>query len=140
MERLTVAHAYDPATGFIVAREVVELPPLLAAAPPLDEAIASADGRTVVVFATADRCAPCQQYKRDALNDPEVIALLADDRIVAVHVEVDRAPELADRYLGGRGIPMTYAVRDDRIVSTLRGQRSASELREWLRGALAATP
>jgi len=42
MDRLTVAHEYDPQTGFIVAREVVTLPPLIADAPPLDAAIAEA--------------------------------------------------------------------------------------------------
>ena len=65
MDRLTVPHFYDPATGFIVARETTALPPLLSNAPPLDEAIAEAgEERLVIVFVTADRCAPCQQYKQ----------------------------------------------------------------------------
>lgn len=133
MDRLTVAHAYDPATGFIVAKEVVALPPLLADAPPLDEAIARAGAtRTVVAFATADRCAPCQQYKRDALNDGAVVARLADPRFLATHVEVDRAGALAEAHLGARSIPMTYALREGRVVAELRGQRSAAELVAWL--------
>ena len=133
MDRLTVAHSYDPNTGFIVAREVVPLPPLIAEAPPLDAAVGAAGAeRTVVVFATADRCAPCQQYKRDALNDPAVIARLSDARFLPTHVEVDRSPELADTYLGVRSIPMTYALREGKVVSTLRGQRSAADLLAWL--------
>lgn len=134
MDRLTVDHAYDPETGFIVAKEVVVLPPIIADAPPLDEAIAeaAADGRMIIVFATADRCAPCQQYKRDALNDPRVIERLADVSLLPTHVEVDRQSELAEAYLGGRGIPMTYALRDGAIVSTLRGQRTADDLLAWL--------
>ena len=133
MDRLTVAHAYDPATGFIVAKETVALPPLLANAPPLDEAIAAAGTtRTVIAFATADRCAPCQQYKRDALHDTTVLARLASPRFLATHVEVDRAAALAEAHLGARSIPMTYALRESRVIAELRGQRSAAELAAWL--------
>lgn len=42
MDRLTVEHAYDPDTGFIIARETIGLPAVLADAPPLDEAIQQA--------------------------------------------------------------------------------------------------
>ena len=134
MERLTVEHAYDPATGFIVAKETIALPPTLAEGPTLDDAVRQAgeDGRLVIAFATADRCAPCQQYKRDALNDARVIARLDDPRILATHVEVDRAPEMATAHLGSVSIPMTYALRDGRPVATLRGQRSADELLDWI--------
>lgn len=135
MDRLTVAHAYDPKTGFIVARETVSLPPILADAPALDAAIASAGSeRVVIAFATADRCAPCQQYKRDALNDAAVIARLSDPRFVPTHVEVDRAGGLAEAHLGGRDIPMTYALCNGRVVATLAGQRSGAELLAWLDG------
>lgn len=133
MDRLTVAHDYDPSTGFIVARETISLPPLIAQAPPLDAAITAAGStRLVIVFATADRCAPCQQYKRDALNNPAVLARLADARFLPTHIEVDRAPQLADQHLGSRGIPMTYALRDGKVVAVLRGQRSAADLLAWI--------
>lgn len=134
MDRLTVEHAYDPETGFIVAKEVIGLPPVITGGPQLEAALerAGRDGRTVVVFATADRCAPCQQYKRDALNDAGVIERLSRDDVVATHVEVDRQPDVADMYLGGRAIPMTYAFRDGERVGELRGQRSAEELLAWL--------
>jgi thioredoxin-like negative regulator of GroEL len=134
MDRLTVDHAYDPQTGFIVAREVIALPPVLSQAPALDDAVARSlqAGRPLIVFATADRCAPCQQYKRDALTDPLVIARLNTSAAIATHIEVDREPEAADRHLGGRAIPMTYLLRGGSVVATLRGQRSASDLLEWL--------
>jgi hypothetical protein len=135
MDRLTVAHEYDPKTGFIVAREVVALPPLVADAPPLDAAIAQAGSeRIVIAFVTADRCAPCQQYKRDALNDAGVLAQLSDARFVPTHLEADRSPELADAHLGSRAIPMTYALRGGKVVAELRGQRSAADLSAWLDG------
>jgi hypothetical protein len=133
MDRLTVPHEYDPKTGFIVARKVTPLPPLFADAPPLDAAIAEAgDTRIVIVFATADRCAPCQQYKLDTLNDAAVIARLSDARFLPTHVEVDRSPELAETYLGTTSIPMTYALRSGTVIAELRGQRSAADVLSWL--------
>lgn len=134
MDRLTVEHEYDPETGFIVAREVVGLPPVIASGPPVADAVARGrdEDRVVVVFATADRCAPCQQYKLSALNDARVIEQLGEPAFIATHVEVDREPEAADEFLGGRAIPMTYAFRDGARVATLRGQRSADELLAWL--------
>ncbi len=137
MDRLTVRHHYDPATGFIVADEVVALPPVLRRAPDARTLVAfgAENDVPVVVFATADRCAPCQQYKKDALNDPEVLILLESGRIFATHVEVDREPELAREVLGSLGIPMTYLFRNGEIVGRLSGQRSAAELQTFLREA-----
>jgi hypothetical protein len=137
MDQLTVRHHYDPATGFIVADEVVALPPVLRRAPDARTLVAfgAENDVPVVVFATADRCAPCQQYKKDALNDPEVLILLESGAIFATHVEVDREPELAREVLGSLGIPMTYLFRNGEIVGRLSGQRSAAELRTFLREA-----
>jgi hypothetical protein len=134
MDRLTVDHAYDPETGFIVAREVIGLPSIIASGPSADEAVrmGKAESRPVVIFATADRCAPCQQYKKSALNHPAVIEALNSPSLITTHVEVDRQPELADEVIGSRAIPMTYLFLDGELVSSLRGQRSAEELLEWL--------
>lgn len=134
MDRLTVEHEYDPETGFIVAREVITLPPVIADGPTLDEALRTAEdrGRVVIVFATADRCAPCQQYKKSALNDPRVVSALSSPRLLATHVEVDKEPALATDVLGSRAIPMTYAIRGRERIAMLRGQRSADELLEWI--------
>ncbi|MFK7959837.1 MAG: thioredoxin family protein [Phycisphaerales bacterium] len=134
MDRLTVPHTYDPETGFIVAQGVTPLPAVLTDAPRLDVAVArgAAEGRPVIAFATADRCAPCQQFKLDALQDARVIARLSTGDVLPVHIEVDREPELATEYLGGASIPMTYVLRDGVVVRTLRGQRSADELVAWL--------
>ena len=134
MDRLTVKHAYDPETGFIVAKEVITLPPLLAEGPSLNEAIdaAAADGKVVVAFATADRCAPCQQYKKSALNDPRVVDALGRKHLLATHVEVDRETALAQARLGSLAIPMTYALFGGEPIAVLRGQRSPDELLAWL--------
>jgi len=134
MERLTIAHHYDPSTGFIVADEVIALPAALAAAPDARTLVerGRTDGRPVVVFATADRCAPCQQFKKDAINDARVLAMLDAGRVLATHVEVDREPDVARDLLGGPAIPMTYVLRDGAVVATLRGQRSADDLVAFL--------
>jgi hypothetical protein len=135
MDRLTIRHHYDPATGFIVADEVVPVPGVIRRAPDARTLVAfgAENDVPVIVFATADRCAPCQQFKRDALNDPEVIIALESGRIFATHVEVDQDPTTARELLGGGSIPVTYAFRDGRITDRLVGQRSAAELLEWLR-------
>lgn len=137
MERLTVRHHYDPATGFIVADETVPLPPVLSRAP--DARTLVDFGRRnrvpVVVFATADRCAPCQQFKRDALNDQQVMILLESGDIFATHLEVDRDAEMAREVLGSTAIPTTWLFRDGQVVDRLAGQRSAAELVAWLEKA-----
>ena len=134
MDRLTVEHEYDPETGFIVAREVIELPEVIRSGPPASEAVrmGERESRVVVVFATADRCAPCQQYKKSALNDPRVVSALGEPRFIATHIEVDRESEQAEAVLGSLAIPMTYAFSKGEQVATLRGQRSADELLDWL--------
>jgi len=138
MDRLTVAHHYDPATGFIVADEVIDLPAVLRRAPDARTLVdfGREQALPVVVFATANRCAPCQQYKRDALRDPEVIILLESGDLMATHLEVDQSPDMAREVLGSTSIPMTYLIRDGRVVDRLSGQRSAAELRDWLRRAV----
>ncbi|MEM7230501.1 MAG: hypothetical protein AAF432_17010 [Planctomycetota bacterium] len=39
---------------------------------------------------------------------------------------------LAQEYLGGLSIPCSYAIRNGEVISTLRGQRSAVDVLEWL--------
>ena len=134
MDRLDVAHSYDPATGFIVANEIIPLHPIITNAPPLDQALnaANTNNQIVIAFATADRCAPCQQYKKSALNDPRVIAALSNPRFIPTHVEVDKQPNLADNHLPSRAIPMTYALHNNQTLDTLKGQRAPEELLAWL--------
>jgi hypothetical protein len=81
MNRLTVAHAYDPKTGFIVARETVPLPAALTQRS-IDAAIAQA------------RADPCLEYiprirticRRIAVSDGELVDGLGG---IAEHRETD---------------------------------------------------
>jgi thiol:disulfide interchange protein len=134
MDRLTVRHHFDPATGFIVADETTPLPAVLRDAAPLEAAADAArrEGRTLIAFTTADRCAPCQQFKKDALNDPRVVAFLSSGKVLAVHVEVDREGESAQRVLGSTAIPASHALRPDGRIERLPGMRSADALLAWM--------
>jgi thiol:disulfide interchange protein len=136
MDRLTVKTEYDPKTGFIVAREVVPLPTELREGPAIEAAVQRGrETKTpVLVFATADRCGPCQQYKKDAINDARVVEMMRSGGVIATHVEVDREKDAAVKVLGPRGlmIPMTYWVVDGAVAGTLRGQRSADDLVKWI--------
>ncbi|GAB4544903.1 MAG: hypothetical protein Tsb0013_02300 [Phycisphaerales bacterium] len=136
MDTLTIPHHYDPETGFIVADEVTSLPGVFVTGDAIPGAVAEARaaGTRVIVVATADRCAPCQQYKLDALNNPRVVERLSEGDIVAVHLEVDRQPELAHALVGSLGIPMTYELGPGGPERTLRGQRSAADLLGFLAG------
>jgi thioredoxin-like negative regulator of GroEL len=69
-----------------------------------------------------------------SLNDPAVVARLSEPRFLPTHLEVDRSPELAEAVLGSRAIPITYALRDGKVVARLGGQRSAADLVAWLDG------
>ena len=61
-----------------------------------------------------------------------MLARLGEDRFLAPPVAVDTQTALADTYLGSRGIPMPYAIRNGERIATFPGQRSASDLVSWL--------
>jgi hypothetical protein len=134
MKRLTVPTGYDPSTGFIVARRVTALPAELHDGPTLREAVerGRAEGRAVVVFATADRCGPCQQFKLDAVRDERVREFLRTGPAIASHIEVDKDPGAATEILGSRGIPITYWIENGEVKDKLEGQRSGDVLLAWL--------
>ncbi len=129
MNSLTVPHHYDPATGFIVADRTTPLPTIFLTGTDAENALNNQPTPLIIAVATADRCAPCQQYKLDALNNPDVITALTNNPdITALHIEVDQQPTTADTHFNSRAIPMTYAIRDGQIIATLRGQRPAQDL------------
>jgi thiol:disulfide interchange protein len=136
LDRLTVKHRWDPATGLIVSEEVVALPEPLRDAPSLADAVARsrATGVPVAAFTTADRCAVCQQFKLSTLNDPRLVEFLAEGRVIGVHVEVDRDGEAAKQFLGDPAIPATYLLTPGQPPRRLAGLRNAEQVIEFLSG------
>jgi hypothetical protein len=136
LDRLTVKHRWDPATGLIVSEEVVPLPAPLRDAPSLADAVArsQATGVPVAAFTTADRCAVCQQFKLSTLNDPRLVEFLAEGRVIGVHVEVDRDGEAAKQFLGDPAIPATYLLTPGQPPRRLAGLRNAEQVIEFLSG------
>ena len=136
LDRLTVKHRWDPATGLIVSEEVVALPEPLRDAPSLADAVARsrATGVPVAAFTTADRCAVCQQFKLSTLNDPRLVEFLTEGRVIGVHVEVDRDGEAAKGFLGDPAIPATYLLVPGEPPRRLAGLRNAGQVIEFLSG------
>jgi len=117
-----------------VAEEVVPLPAILADAPPFGEALARSreTGVPLAVFTTADRCGVCQQFKRSTLDDPRLVSFLAEGRVLAVHVEVDRAGDDVRAALGSPAIPATYLLVPGRPPARLAGLRPADAVIAFL--------
>lgn len=133
MSKLSVKHHYDATSGQIVADEVVALPAVLREAPALGDAIDRGRelGKMVIAFVTADRCAVCQQFKQDVLNDPRVVSMLESGQFIVTHAEVERDYAAINERLALNEVPASYAL-GERRVATLSGYCSADELVRWL--------
>jgi thiol:disulfide interchange protein len=64
---------------------------------------ALADGRPILVFATADWCGPCQQFKRGTLSTASVTQAL-QSKVHAVYLDIDRAQQQAGQ-MNIAGVP-----------------------------------
>jgi len=100
----------------------------------LTEAIetAGAQDRHVIAVATADWCAPCQHYKRDALADADVGAWI-EANAVPVMVDVTDGPPPDAGMLNVGAIPATYLLRNGEVVATRVGAIPADDLLTWLK-------
>jgi len=101
----------------------------------LDDAMALAekDDKVVFAYATADWCAPCQQFKRGALSDKRVIDWMQANA-VPVYIDIDDNPDDAIR-LGVGPIPASFVIAERKIVDSTAGPRSADQFLAWLERA-----
>ncbi|GLX00398.1 thioredoxin [Microtetraspora sp. NBRC 16547] len=86
----------------------------------------------VVVDFWAKWCGPCRMVTPVLRQVAEELA----GRVKLVEVNVDEAPRLSERF-GVHAIPTLAVLKQGRVVSRQRGAAPASELREWVRNALA---
>jgi uncharacterized protein YyaL (SSP411 family) len=66
---------------------------------------ARSERRPVLLFIGAPWCAASREMTRSAYQDPAVVALI-QDRFVPIHVDADKRPDIAERYMLG-GYPTT---------------------------------
>jgi len=92
---------------------------------------ASADGKLVLAYFTADWCQPCQVMKRTTWANPDVEQKLRQG-FVPVKIDIDDQPRLAAGY-GVQSVP-TYAVltTDGRPVRAAVGVMPPDEFLNWL--------
>lgn len=91
---------------------------------------ARANGRPVLVFATADWCGPCREFKRGALADQRVNAWIRVNTM-PVYLNIDTSRREATE-LGVMAIPSLMFLRDGKIVDRHDGTMETDELIAWL--------
>lgn len=96
--------------------------------------ISQQTGKPMLVLATADWCAPCQQLKRATLTDPGVAAWISKNT-VPVYLEDGVNPtEIAS--LGVRAYPTTMLVQGGKVVSAIEGAAGPGRFIDSLQGSL----
>lgn len=93
-------------------------------------------GKPVLVYATADWCGPCQQFKRTTLVDPAVVALIHSST-VPVYLDIDHHRDDAAKF-NFTSIPATVLVRDGAMIAKFSaGAVDADEYLAWLKTEIA---
>lgn len=93
---------------------------------------ARADGKPVVIDFFATWCGPCKMMERDTFTDANVQKRVAD--FVPLKIDVDRQPEIAQRY-GIEGLPTTMVVdAEGKPVTTAVGYLDPERFLKVLNG------
>lgn len=132
---LLVVLALFVAPGVInFVRGPASTPGVFGAGLSLDEAMdrSAADGKPVLVLATADWCGPCQTLKRGALMDEGVSAWISEHTI-PVYLE-DGEDRESIGLLGVRAYPTTLVLVDGEVVGGMEGAASAQTYLDGLKG------
>ncbi len=93
---------------------------------PATFARARREGRILVVKVSAAWCHWCHVMERETFADPRV-ARRIEERFLAVKVDADARPDLAERYAEYRWPATVFLTPDARTITALRGYRSPDD-------------
>lgn len=113
-----------------------DTPAVFSDAHDLDQAmlLSQETGKPIVAVATADWCPPCQDLKRGALSDPEVVAFLRENTI-PVYLEESTGMEQI-RALGVRAYPTTVIFGSGEVFGTIKGGQAPGPYLSMIRDAV----
>ncbi len=104
---------------------------------PFDQAVERSiqTNKPVLVFATADWCAPCDELRQGALSDANVTQLIRS-RYIPVYLDLtdrnDQAAARTARSLDVRGIPAMVVVRDGIVTGSMSGPQPTNRVMQFL--------
>lgn len=98
-------------------------------------AAAEADGKILIVDATARWCVPCKKMERTTWVDENLVSWIAEHAI-AIQVDVDWQVKTARQLEVRPPIPIVVVYKDGEELSRVVGYQSGDELLQWLQGAL----
>src|SRR6056297_3248128 len=95
-----------------------------------DEAFAEAQATStpILLSLTANWCRPCDEMDAETYSDPRIAAIVGDD-FVPVRVDVDRRPDVRDRYNMG-GFPSTVFLTPNGELLTGAGYLAPDGMRQ----------
>ncbi|MEZ4449268.1 MAG: DUF255 domain-containing protein [Nannocystaceae bacterium] len=98
---------------------------------------AAAEKKIILVTVVAGWCHWCHVMDEETYTDPAVRALLAD-RYVAIRVDADARPDLAERYAAWGWPAIALLTPDARPITELRGYQEAPEFTDLLNELVAS--
>jgi thioredoxin 1 len=101
-------------------------------------AAARAQGKLLLVDATASWCGPCQWMDRTTWINRAVVEAIGKSAI-AIQLDVDEEPEVSER-LRIEAMPTVVAFRDDVELDRVVGLQAPAELLVWLERLVTSSP
>jgi thioredoxin-like negative regulator of GroEL len=97
---------------------------------------AEAQGKPLIIKATASWCPPCKEMDRTTFSDAGVVDAIRAAGLAA-HMDIDEHQEAA-RAWGIEGVPTTLVFLNGRELARAEGYMPPEQFKAWLAAALAA--